>query len=109
MGEKEFPLKTIKNDAEHACATAMVSELMGRKLDRGADDYLDTLIVLVNKYEDGRVSGLGAVSWYITLVTNTKQYPEAPTSWAALWDPKNKDKLGLLALGRSGLALSFLA
>jgi antitoxin component HigA of HigAB toxin-antitoxin module len=25
---------------------------MGRKLDIGASDYLDTLIVLVNKYED---------------------------------------------------------
>lgn len=49
---QRFPLKTIKNDREHGRACAMVSELMGRKLDGGAGDYLDTLVVLVNKYED---------------------------------------------------------
>ena len=32
----------------------------------------------INKYPDGRVSGVGAVTWYINLVTNTKVYPEAP-------------------------------
>jgi putative spermidine/putrescine transport system substrate-binding protein len=52
----------------------------------------------VNKYKDGRVSGIGAVTWYITLVSNTKVYPNAPDSWAFLWDPSNADKLGLLAL-----------
>jgi len=35
----------------------------------------------VNKYPDGRVAGIGAVSWYITLVTNTDVFKEAPTSW----------------------------
>src|SRR4051812_10644560 len=49
---RRFPLKTIKNDDEHAQATAMVSELIGRHLDRGSGDYLDALIVFVNKYED---------------------------------------------------------
>jgi HTH-type transcriptional regulator/antitoxin HigA len=47
-----FPLKTIKNDDEHEQATAMISGLMGRDLESGAGDYLDALIVLVNKYED---------------------------------------------------------
>src|SRR4051794_3242304 len=47
-----FPLKTIKNDDEHEQATRVISELMGRDLDSGAGDYLDTLIVLVSKYED---------------------------------------------------------
>jgi HTH-type transcriptional regulator/antitoxin HigA len=49
---QRLPLKTIKNDQEHERAAAMISELMGRALDSGAADYLDTLIVLVNKYED---------------------------------------------------------
>jgi HTH-type transcriptional regulator/antitoxin HigA len=49
---KRFPLKTIKDDDEHARATTMISELIGRKLDSGSGDYLDALIVLVNKYED---------------------------------------------------------
>lgn len=63
----------------------------------------------VNKYPDGRVAGIGAVSWYITLVTNTKVFPEAPTSWAALWDPANKDKLGLLALVSNSFLLEVTA
>ncbi len=49
---RRFPLKTIKNDAEHEAATAVISELMGRDLDRGAGDYLDALIVLVTRYEE---------------------------------------------------------
>src|SRR5437867_1538041 len=49
---QRFPLKTIKNDAEHAQATEMASDLIGRRLDSGSSDYLDTLLVLLNKYED---------------------------------------------------------
>ena len=64
---------------------------------------------LINKYPDGKVSGVGAVSWYITLVTNTKAYPQAPESWAALWDPANKDKLGLLALVSNSFLLEVTA
>ena len=49
---RRFPLKPIKDDAEHERAVEMIGELMGRELDAGAGDYLDTLILLVNKYED---------------------------------------------------------
>lgn len=63
----------------------------------------------INKYPDGRVAGIGAVSWYITLVTNTDVYPEAPASWAALWDPANADKLGLLALVSNSFLLEVTA
>lgn len=49
---QRVPLKTIKNDAEHERATTMISSLIGRDLDGGSSDYLDALIVLVNKYED---------------------------------------------------------
>ena len=49
---REFPLKTIKNDAEHEKAVAMIARLLGHDLDFGASDYLDTLILIVNKYED---------------------------------------------------------
>jgi putative spermidine/putrescine transport system substrate-binding protein len=52
----------------------------------------------VQRYPDGQISAIGAVSWYITLVTNTDAYPEPPTSWKALWDPANEGRLGLLAL-----------
>ena len=49
---RRFALKPIKNDHEHEQASEIISRLMGRALDSGASDYLDTLIVLVNKYED---------------------------------------------------------
>ncbi|WP_211262926.1 ABC transporter substrate-binding protein [Rubellimicrobium mesophilum] len=63
----------------------------------------------VHRYADGRLYGTGAVSWYITLVTNTEAYPEPPTSWQAFWDPANTDKLGLLALASNSFLLEITA
>ena len=63
----------------------------------------------INKYPDGRVAGIGAVAWWITLVTNTDVYKDAPTSWAALWDKANDDKLGLLALASNSFLLEVTA
>jgi putative spermidine/putrescine transport system substrate-binding protein len=63
----------------------------------------------VHRYPDGRIDGIGAVSWYITLVTNTDVYPEPPTSWQALWDPANADRLGLLALVTNSFLLEITA
>ncbi|MCV0425711.1 MAG: extracellular solute-binding protein [Roseibium sp.] len=63
----------------------------------------------VNSYPDGKVAGVGAVAWYITLVSNTDVYPEAPESWAFMWDPSNKDKLGLLALVSNSFLLEVTA
>ncbi len=63
----------------------------------------------VHRYPDGRLYGTGAVSWYITLVTNTETYPEPPTSWQALWDPANADRLGLLALASNSFLLEITA
>jgi putative spermidine/putrescine transport system substrate-binding protein len=63
----------------------------------------------VQRYPDGKICALGAVSWYITLVTNTEVYPEPPTSWKALWDPANADRLGLLALVSNSFLLEITA
>lgn len=63
----------------------------------------------INKYGDGRVAGIGAVTWYITLVSNTNVYPDAPESWAFLWDPSNADRLGLLALVSNSFLLEITA
>ena len=49
---RQFQLRPIRSEAEHGRAVEIIGELMGRRLDRGASDYLDTLILLVNKYED---------------------------------------------------------
>ncbi len=63
----------------------------------------------VQRYPDDGISAIGAVSWYITLVTNTDVYPEPPTSWKALWDPANADRLGLLALVSNSFLLEITA
>ncbi len=41
---QRFLLEAIKTDAGHEAAVEIVVELLGRKLDTGASDYLDTLI-----------------------------------------------------------------
>lgn len=63
----------------------------------------------VHRYPDGKVDGIGAVAWYITLVTNTEAFAEAPASWAEFWEPKNKGKLGLLALASNSFLLEITA
>lgn len=70
------------------------------------DDVLDRFVV---RYADGRLAGIGAVAWYVTLVTNTNAYPQAPDSWRALWDPANEDRLGLLALVSNSFLLEVTA
>jgi putative spermidine/putrescine transport system substrate-binding protein len=79
-------------------------------LDTGAMENLGNLPEhFVHAYEDGRTYGTGAVSWFITLVTNTDVYPEAPESWAELWDPANENRLGLLALASNSFLLEVTA
>src|SRR5699024_6291094 len=63
----------------------------------------------VHTYDNGDISGIGAVSWYITLVTNTDVYPEAPHSWKAFWDPTNENSVGLLALPSNSFLLEVTA
>ena len=79
-------------------------------LDESAISNLDNVRPqLQNRDAEGNLVGVGAVSWYITLVTNTETYPEAPTSWEALWDPANSDRLGLLALASNSFLLEITA
>lgn len=63
----------------------------------------------VQKYDNGEIFGIGGVSWYINLVTNTDVYPQAPHSWRAFWDPANKDSIGLLALPQNSFLLDITA
>ncbi|MFM7719160.1 MAG: PotD/PotF family extracellular solute-binding protein [Actinomycetota bacterium] len=50
----------------------------------------------VRTTDAGDVIGVGAVSWYITLVSNTDRVSESPTSWAAFWDAQWENELALL-------------
>ncbi|WP_222182123.1 ABC transporter substrate-binding protein [Geminicoccus harenae] len=63
----------------------------------------------VHRYPDGAISGVGAVSWYVTLCTNTEEFPEPPTSWKALWDEENAGLLGLMALASNSFLLEITA
>ncbi|TKW64864.1 MAG: extracellular solute-binding protein [Paracoccus denitrificans] len=63
----------------------------------------------VHRYEDGSLNGTGAVSWYITLVTNSDAFTEAPTSWQAFWDSANADKIGLMSLASNSFLLEITA
>ena len=49
---RRLHLKPIRDEAQHEQAVKMIGELIGRNSDVGTGDYLDTLILLVNKYED---------------------------------------------------------
>jgi putative spermidine/putrescine transport system substrate-binding protein len=50
----------------------------------------------VREAEDGRVAGIGAVSWFITIVSNTDRVQDSPDSWTAFWDPQWENELALL-------------
>jgi putative spermidine/putrescine transport system substrate-binding protein len=50
----------------------------------------------IRESDDGRVAGIGAVSWFITIVSNTERVAESPTSWTAFWDPQWENELALL-------------
>jgi putative spermidine/putrescine transport system substrate-binding protein len=50
----------------------------------------------VRESEDSRVAGIGAVSWFITIVSNTERVKESPDSWTAFWDPEWQNELALL-------------
>ncbi len=95
---------------------AQVPILKGQKsklwtvLDEGALPNLKNVAPsFVHRYPNGELDGVGAVAWYITLVTNTNAYPKAPDSWAELWNPNNRDKIGLLALVTNSFLLEVTA
>jgi len=85
------------------------SQLWARLDDSRLPNSSNLLPHFVHRYDDGSVSGIGAVSWYITLVTNTETYPEPPASWKELWDPANENRLGLLALVSNSFLLEITA
>lgn len=64
---------------------------------------------LVARGPNGELKGVGAVSWYITLVSNTDEIAEAPTSWADMWDEERRGQLGLLSRPSNSFLLEITA
>ena len=52
---KQFPLAHIRSDSHLSAAQEMIDRLLQRKLDQGAQEYLDALTDLVETYEDKHV------------------------------------------------------
>jgi len=63
----------------------------------------------LNRHADGSLAGVGAVAWFITLVTNTKTYPTAPTSWGDMWNASNKDRVGLMSMATNSFLMEITA
>jgi putative spermidine/putrescine transport system substrate-binding protein len=61
--------------------------------------------------DEGNVTGVGGLSWYITLVSNTDRVPESesPDTWAAFWDPKWANELALLRNAANSFLLEITA
>ena len=79
--------------------TSVLRAVKGDVLLGMAESSLENLGLLaegfVRRSDAGDVVGVGAASWYITLVSNTDRVAESPTSWAALWDERWRNELAL--------------
>ena len=49
---KQFPLKRIRSDEQLVAATNLIEELLQKRLDGEAEEYLDVLTDLVEAYEE---------------------------------------------------------
>ncbi|MDQ4109422.1 MAG: extracellular solute-binding protein [Actinomycetota bacterium] len=58
---------------------------------------------------DGNVTGVGGLSWYITLVSNTDRVKESPDTWTAFWDPQWENELALLRNAANSFLLEIAA
>jgi putative spermidine/putrescine transport system substrate-binding protein len=67
-----------------------------------ADGYIRT-------DEASNITGVGNVSWYITIVSNTERVAESPTSWSAFWDPEWENELALLRNAANSYLLEITA
>lgn len=52
---------------------------------------------------DAGIDGVGALGWYLTLVTLADKIKTTPDSWTFFWDPAMRDAFGLNGGGSSGL------
>jgi putative spermidine/putrescine transport system substrate-binding protein len=63
------------------------------------------------KTDQDAVVGVGGLSWYITLVSNTDRVPEteSPDTWTAFWDPMWQNELALLRNAANSFLLEITA
>jgi putative spermidine/putrescine transport system substrate-binding protein len=61
------------------------------------------------KTDGEAVVGVGGLSWYITLVSNTDRVKESPDTWTAFWDPQWENELALLRNAANSFLLEITA
>ena len=61
------------------------------------------------RYDDGAFYASAAISWYITLCSNTNEVKEAPKSWGDMWGEGKENTLGLLGLPTNSFLLEVTA
>ncbi len=59
--------------------------------------------------EGDSVIGVGGLSWYITLVSNTDRVEDSPDTWTAFWDPQWENELALLRNAANSFLLEITA
>lgn len=77
-----------------------------------SDDFENTEYIsdgLIRETDDGGISSIGALSWYINLVQNTEEMEEPVDSWEALWDEQYEDQLALLGYASNSFLLEVTA
>ena len=69
-----------------------------RPLDTSVMEYAGNVHPrLILRHPDRTPGSIGAMSWNLTLATNTNVYPSAPSSWRELWGADSRGRVGLLA------------
>lgn len=115
-------LVQLRNAARAKQAPADVSLMAGTPRNAGAKQHVfqaldETKIPNLknlpdsfkDRYADDGLYGVGALSWYITLCTNSDEIPDPPQSWTALWDSQYAGKIGLLGLAQNSFLLEVTA
>jgi putative spermidine/putrescine transport system substrate-binding protein len=59
--------------------------------------------------DEGNVTGVGGLSWYITIVSNTDRVKESPDTWTAFWDTTWENELALLRNAANSFLLEITA
>ena len=59
--------------------------------------------------DEGNVTGVGGLSWYITIVSNTDRVKESPDTWTAFWDATWENELALLRNAANSFLLEITA
>lgn len=76
------------------CCAGQADVIRGRQrglwsaIDSGKFKNLGNLMDGFTFSENGKVDGVGAMAWYITLVANPSEFKTLPDSWTEMWKPR---------------------